>query len=139
MIETGSAIQSGPYIKNPNFDIRLTDAQEKLAKNLLDQFAANPTQPPSVAECKDSVAEDLYNALIALNKLKQISAEVVFTPDAYQSMVEKLKKKIEKDGPITVAQARDMFGSSRKYMLAFLEHLDGERITVRDGDVRKLK
>ena len=110
-----------------------------MTKGLLDQFAANPTQPPSVAECKEAIGEDLYNALIALNELKQLSGEVVFTPDAYQSMVEKLKKKITKDGPITVAQARDMFGSSRKYMLAFLERLDSEGVTVREGDVRRLK
>jgi len=139
LIATGDVIQTGPNIKKLDFDIRLSADQKKLTKGLLEQFAANPTQPPSVAECKDAVGEDLYNALIALNELKQLSAEVVFTPDAYQSMVEKLKKKITKDGPITVAQTRDMFGSSRKYMLAFLERLDNEGVTVREGDVRRLK
>jgi len=135
----GNVLQSGPYIKKLEFEIRFSAEQKKLTQNLLDQFSANPTQPPSVAECKDSVGEDLYNALLALNELKQLSSEVVFIPDAYQSMVEKLKKKISKDGPITVAQTRDMFGSSRKYMLAFLETLDKEGITVREGDVRRLK
>jgi selenocysteine-specific elongation factor len=139
LIAAGNVMQTGPNIKKLDFEIRLSAEQKKLTKGLLDQFAANPTQPPSVADCKDSIGEDLYNALIALNELKQLSNEVVFTPDAYQSMVEKLKKKITKDGPITVAQTRDMFGSSRKYMLAFLEHLDGDGITVRDGDVRRLK
>ena len=139
LISAEKVLQSGPYIKKMDFEVRLTDDQNKLTKNLLDQFTANPTQPPSVAECKDSIGEDLYNALIALDKLKQLSAEVVFTPDAYQTMVEKLKKKLEKDGLITVAQTRDMFGSSRKYMLAFLEMMDKEGVTVREGDVRKLK
>jgi len=139
LIAARNVIQSGPNIKKLDFEIRLSNEQEKLTKGLLDQFAANPTQPPSVTECKDAIGEDLYNALIALNELKQISNEVVFTPDAYQSMVEKLKKKITKEGPITVAQTRDMFGSSRKYMLAFLERLDSEGVTVREGDVRRLK
>jgi len=139
LIAAGNVMQTGPNIKKLDFEIQLSAEQNKLTKGLLDQFIANPTQPPSVADCKDSIGEDLYNALIALNELKQVSAEVVFTPDAYQSMVEKLKKKIAKDGPITVAQTRDMFGSSRKYMLAFLERLDAEGVTVREGDVRKLK
>ena len=139
LITAKNILQAGPYIKKINFEIRFSAEHKKLTKGLIDQFTANPTQPPSVAECKDSIGEDLYNALIALNELKQLSAEVVFTPDAYQSMVEKLKKKITKDGPITVAQTRDMFGSSRKYMLAFLERLDAEGVTVRDGDVRRLK
>ena len=139
LIAAGNVMQTGPNIKKLDFEIQLSAEQNKLTKGLLDQFIANPTQPPSVADCKDSIGEDLYNALIALNELKQVSAEVVFTPDAYQSMGEKLKKKIAKDGPITVAQTRDMFGSSRKYMLAFLERLDAEGVTVREGDVRKLK
>ena len=139
LIAAGNVMQTGPNIKKLDFEIQLSAEQNKLTKGLLDQFIANPTQPPSVADCKDSIGEDLYNALIALNELKQVSAEVVFTPDAYQLMVEKLKKKIIKDGPITVAQTRDMFGSSRKYMLAFLERLDAEGVTVREGDVRKLK
>jgi len=139
LITAGNVIQTGPNIKKQDFEIQLSAEQNKLTKGLLDQFIANPTQPPSVADCKESIGEDLYNALVAINELKQVSAEVVFTPDAYQSMVEKLKKKIIKDGPITVAQTRDMFGSSRKYMLAFLERLDSEGVTVREGDVRRLK
>ena len=139
LITAGNVIQTGPNIKKQDFEIQLSAEQNKLTKGLLDQFIADPTQPPSVADCKESIGEDLYNALVAINELKQVSAEVVFTPDAYQSMVEKLKKKIIKDGPITVAQTRDMFGSSRKYMLAFLERLDSEGVTVREGDVRRLK
>ena len=81
----------------------------------------------------------MYQALIALERLIQISPDVVFSPEAYQKMVETLLKRLGKDGTITVAQTRDMFGSSRKYILAFLEHLDREGITVREGDVRRLK
>jgi selenocysteine-specific elongation factor len=69
----------------------------------------------------------------------QVSGEVVFAPEDYRQMVADLKAKIEQDGPVTVAQVRDLLGSSRKYVLAFLEHLDGEEVTVREGDVRRLK
>jgi selenocysteine-specific elongation factor len=39
---------------------------------------------------------------------------------------------------VSVGQLRDRFGSSRKYALAFLEHLDEQRITRRAGDSRVL-
>jgi len=139
LIRGGNVVQVGPHIRKNDFEIQFTAEQKKLIKNLLDLFGANPTQPPSVAECKESIGEDLYSALLALNELKQVSAEVVFTPQGFQTMVEKLKQKITRDGPVTVAQARDMFGSSRKYMLAFLEALDKEGVTVREGDARRLK
>jgi selenocysteine-specific elongation factor len=42
------------------------------------------------------------------------------------------------NGKITVADARDLFGSSRKYVLALLELLDRQRLTRRVGDDRVL-
>jgi selenocysteine-specific elongation factor len=138
LTKKGEIIQSGPVIRLDEFKIQFSAEQQRRIEELLSQFSQNPTQPPSVNDCKEAVGDEVYNALLSLGKLTQISAEVVFSPDAYQTMVEKLKKKIEKDGPITVAQVRDMFGSSRKYMLAFLEKLDAEGITVREGDVRRL-
>jgi selenocysteine-specific elongation factor len=139
LVKDGGIIQNGPFIKKADFKIKYTKTQQKLIKDLLDQFKVNPTLPPSVADSIAAVGDDIYQALIATGELKQISVDVVFTPSGFEKMVSELKKRIEKDGPITVAQARDMFGSSRKYMLAFLERLDADGITVREGDLRRLK
>jgi selenocysteine-specific elongation factor len=37
---------------------------------------------------------------------------------------------------LTVSQARDLLGSSRKYVLAVLAHFDAEGVTRRRGDER---
>ena len=37
---------------------------------------------------------------------------------------------------MTVGDARDRFGSSRKYVVPLLEHFDREGVTRRRGDVR---
>lgn len=138
-VKGGLVTQSGPTIRKQDFQVVFTAVQEKMIEDLLAQFSANPTQPPSVADSKAAVGEDLYLALVSLGRLQQISTEVVFSPEAYQKMVEKLRAKLIKEETITVAQARDMFGSTRKYMLAFLERLDAEGVTVREGDLRRLK
>ena len=39
-----------------------------------------------------------------------------------------------RDGAITLAQARDELGTSRKYAQALLEHLDARHLTVRQRD-----
>ena len=41
-------------------------------------------------------------------------------------------------GKVTVAEARDILATSRKYALALLERLDEEKITRRLGDERVL-
>ena len=139
LIQTEEITQQGPAVGMKGFEIKLSPDQNKKVKGLMNQFAANPTQPPSVVNCREEVGEEVYKALLTLGKLKQISAEVVFTPDTYQNMVAEIINKIKDDGPVTVAQVRDLFGSSRKYMLAFLEKLDEEGVTIREGDIRRLK
>jgi selenocysteine-specific elongation factor len=43
------------------------------------------------------------------------------------------------EGGLTVAAFRDRFATSRKFALAVLEHFDAAGLTVRDGDVRRLR
>jgi selenocysteine-specific elongation factor len=45
----------------------------------------------------------------------------------------------EREGAITLARARDLLGTSRKLAQAILERLDGDRVTVRIGDSRRLR
>jgi selenocysteine-specific elongation factor len=53
-------------------------------------------------------------------------------------MVERVVSQLAEQGRITLAQARDMFGTSRKYAQALLEYLDEQRITQRVGEERVL-
>jgi selenocysteine-specific elongation factor len=46
---------------------------------------------------------------------------------------------IRSEGSATIAQVRDLFGTSRKYAVALMEYLDQERVTRRVGDVRVLR
>jgi selenocysteine-specific elongation factor len=102
------------------------------------QFSASPYSPPTVRDCCALVGDEIFQALVDRGDLIQVSAEVVFRADAYQEMLAEVKTLIRQHGSITVAQFRDRFSTSRKYALPFLEHLDQRRITIRDGDTRKL-
>jgi selenocysteine-specific elongation factor len=43
---------------------------------------------------------------------------------------------IDQNGSVSAAELRDRFGTSRKYAIALLEHLDSRGITQRRGDLR---
>jgi selenocysteine-specific elongation factor len=45
----------------------------------------------------------------------------------------------QREGTITLARARDLLGTSRKVAQAILERLDGDRVTVRIGESRRLR
>jgi selenocysteine-specific elongation factor len=71
--------------------------------------------------------------------LVKLSDEVLFLPQTYAAMVERIKAHIQQNGSVTVAQVRDLFSTSRKYALALLEYLDAKGITKRVGDERVLR
>jgi selenocysteine-specific elongation factor len=102
-------------------------------------FESNPYSTPSVKECQVEIGEDVFNALVELRELVTVSADVVFRKGDYDAMVEKIRAAIKQKGQLTLAEVRDLFGTTRKYAQALLEHLDSIGTTMRDGDFRKLK
>ena len=67
--------------------------------------------------------------LASQGKVVRVSADVVFSSQAYEQMVERIVGRLNESGKITVADVRDMFGASRKYALPLLEYMDQQRIT----------
>ena len=67
-----------------------------------------------------------------------VGDDVLFRKSDYDRMVQAVIDYLKAHGTLTVAEFRDIFSTTRKYALALLEHLDTKRITVRDGDFRKL-
>ena len=123
----------------PDFEIRFTDKQEKLAADLLRKFEQEKFSPPTYKTCVEFAGEELVRALISLGKLVQLSPEVLFPVTIYGQIVEHVKVYIKQNGSITAAQLRDELGTSRRYALAILEHLDAIKFTLRNGDFRTLR
>jgi selenocysteine-specific elongation factor len=64
---------------------------------------------------------------------------VIFRKQDYDSAVKRIQDSLTEHEKITLAEVRDLFGTSRKYAQALLEHLDATGVTIRDGDYRKLR
>ncbi|GAB4483972.1 MAG: selenocysteine-specific translation elongation factor [Anaerolineales bacterium] len=131
--------EGGAWLALPGHEIRFSPPQQARAEALLKKFAASPFAPPSVKECQAEAGEDLYAALVELGQLLPVSAEVVFRRADYEIMLARLREFLQANGQITAAEARDLFSTSRKYSLAFLEYLDSIGVTIRSADFRRLK
>lgn len=131
--------EAGPLISLPDHDIRFSPQQEKEINSLLKEFTAAQYSPPSVKDTKSRIGEEVYEAMVELEILVPVSSEVVFQKQDYDQMVVEVRDLLQKNGTISAAQVRDHFHTSRRYVLAFLEHLDEIGVTVREGDVRRLK
>jgi selenocysteine-specific elongation factor len=136
----GGELSEGPkWLALPGHRVLFSPFEQVKVDRLLAQFAASPAAPPSVKDCQEQVGEEVYAALLDSGSLIAVSAEVVFRAEDHQAMVAKIRQALGEKGQITLAEVRDLLGTSRKYVQALLEHLDASGVTVRDGDFRRLK
>ena len=138
-VSEGKLAEIGALVLLPGFKPRFNPQQQTQVDRLLARLAQNPYATPSVKECLAEVGEEMYNALLDQGFLAQVSPEVVFRKQDYETMVHSVQEVIQKNDSITAAEFRDRFSTSRKYALALLEHLDQIGVTIREGDFRKLK
>ncbi len=70
--------------------------------------------------------------------LVRVATDVYFLSETYDELLAWVRATILAEGGLSVGYLRDHFGSTRKYALAFLEHLDQRTITRRVGEKRVL-
>jgi selenocysteine-specific elongation factor len=132
-------VDEGATVRLRDHEIRFTTGQQQAINSLLGRFCRSPTTPPSFKECVAAIGEDVLTVLLNRGEVVQVSPDVVFLSSTYEEMVSRVRAHIEQEGNITLAQARDLLRTSRKYAQGLLEHLDEAGVTRRVGDERVLK
>lgn len=128
-------VNNGNMISSYGHKIQLTIAQQVRTDEYLEALRANPYSP----DVKSNIEDGMLNLLVDQGLVIKVNDSIVFDLTAYNDMLEVVLKTINSNGQITVREVRDMFGTSRKYALAFLEYLDKQRITRRIDDIRILR
>ena len=133
--EDGVVVEEGTLARLPDHRPGLTDDQRQTADAFLRLLDKDPYSPPT----DSPVDPEVLSLLAEEGKVVKVSENVVFSSSAYRDMVDKISVHIGEQGEITVADVRDLFGTSRKYAIALMDYLDHQRITRRVGDARVLR
>lgn len=132
---------TGGLMRLPDFLPAFTLEQQKQVEHLLSLFRANPYTPPGRTEVEAEVGSEVLGALLeqgVLIRLGSSADPVLFLRETYNEAKVLLTAYLREHQTITVAEARDTLGTTRKYALPLLEHLDEQHITRRLGDQRML-
>ncbi|MGQ0803480.1 MAG: selenocysteine-specific translation elongation factor [Actinomycetota bacterium] len=110
---------------------RVADSPE--AQQLIATLAAEPFAPPDPA----TLAADrgLVRTLVREGALVDLDG-IVFAAVALDDARARVQAALRERGSLTVADARDLLGSTRKFVLPILNRLDAEGVTRRRGDER---
>jgi selenocysteine-specific elongation factor len=136
--ETSKVIENGTLLHLASHAIRFTVEEERAINSLLERLDREGVNSPGVKECKTIIGEPIYFALLESGKINQLNEEVVYSASTYESLMDRLIAYLEQREAVTAAEIRDLFGTSRKYAIALLEHLDEKQVTRRVGDSRVL-
>ena len=135
LVEESCMVEEGQQVRLPDHQVTLTPELERQATTYLQSLEQDPYSPPT----ERHPDPELLGVLIDEGKVVKVNESVIFAASAYRELTEKIVAHLEAKGSITVADARTMFDTSRKYILPLLEHLDQQRITRRVGDERVLR
>ena len=88
---------------------------------------------------KDQInARHIIDALINCGELVRLNYQYCIDKEAFDNALDKLKDKVHQNGRITLAEFRDIIGTSRKYAMEILDYLDSKKITQKVDDARIL-
>ncbi|MEW6115733.1 MAG: selenocysteine-specific translation elongation factor [Nitrospirota bacterium] len=131
-------------VRLKDFTVALTSTDEGVKGRIiatLNKEGFQPSFKPELAQ-KLSLGErelgDLLKLLTAEGALVRINDSLYITKEQYDRIIALLKDFSSKKSEMTVAEFRDLLGTTRKYALPFLEYFDSHRMTLRVGDTRKL-
>ena len=65
--------------------------------------------------------------------------DLVFHTAAVDALRDKLVAHLKAHAQITPQEWKELVGASRKFAIPLAEHFDGEKLTMRVGEVRKLR
>ena len=134
----GTLRESRNTIGETGHEVRFSTQQEEAVERLMGQFNQSPFAPPAMRDLRAAVGDEVVGALIAKGDLVQVSGEVVFRKKDYDEMVTSVRRILQEKGEIKLAEVRDRFHTSRRFVQAFLEHLDAVGLTRRVGEGRVL-
>src|SRR5207302_4090957 len=109
----------------------LTSEQETAIAALVAELEAQPFNPPPLPDLvrRYRLTPALLQYLVVDGRVVRVNEDTAFARSAYADAVRRLRPHLIEHRTLTVAAARDVLGSSRRYVLPLLEWLDSQKIT----------
>jgi selenocysteine-specific elongation factor len=131
-------------IGRADFKPKLSGNLRKLKDKLIAAYRDARFQPPEPASFAGSAGgnaaslNDLFEVCCAEGYLVRVTEDIYLHADADAEMRQKVRERLAEGKGLTVAEIRDLLGTTRKYAVPLCEYLDRVGVTRREGDLRLL-
>ena len=128
-----------------DFVITLTKRQRNIREKLIQTYRKAGLESPATDDVmagfpqnEKTDAKQVLESIVTSGELVMLNPQICWYKDVYADVCQVVQKHFDENETLTLGQLRDLLNSSRKYTLAVLEYYDKNRITKKDGDLRRL-
>jgi selenocysteine-specific elongation factor len=132
-------------VRLPAHRVALGAAARGLGGRVAQLLAEGRFTPPDLRELEAATGaerrrlQDVLRVLEAEGRVVRIAPDLYFAPGAAAEARALVETHCRTHGSVTAAQFRDLIGASRKFAIAVLDWCDRTGVTLRVGDLRKLR
>jgi len=144
LIEKKQLIGDLRRVGRADFKPKLGANLRKLKDKMVAAYQAARFQPPEPASFAGQAGgnaanlKDILDVCVAEGFLVPVSEDIYLHTDLEAEMRRLISEKLAGGAGLTVAEIRDLLGTTRKYAVPLCEYLDRVGVTRREGDLRFL-
>lgn len=139
VIDAGVGIVAeGTDVRLVEHRVALTPEHVEVRARLLDALRDAGVAPPPRAETEETYGAELVGALVRAGDIDSIGT-FAWSSEVVRGAKARIAEAVVAEGPLTAARIKDLLGTTRKYVIPLLEHLDATGFTRRVGDFRDIR
>ena len=141
----GAVVRDGSVLRLQDHKTRLRDDEQRMVEMIQTLLSSDPLSPPDLKQIEREVGAgrskiiDVLGVMERERSVVRVAPDLYFLADVVGRMTSAVRDHLAKRNELTPAVFRELFGTSRKFTIPLLEYLDREGVTIRVGDVRRLK
>jgi selenocysteine-specific elongation factor len=144
LIKAKKLVGDAKRVARADFKPKLSANQRKLKDKIVEAHATAGFQPPEPKDFAPQAAgnaaslKDIFEVAVAEGLLVRVAPEVYLHADTELVMRDRVTERLRGNPGATVAEIRDLLGTTRKFAVPICEYLDRVGVTKREGDIRVL-
>jgi len=145
MIKAGDLVSDEEIVHLANHKISLGLDQQDVKKNILDAYIKDGLTPPYFKELAGKLdidpirGKDVLMLLVDEGPLVKVKEDLYFYNPAVDELKGKVVDFLKANEEMSTPQFKDIANVSRKYLIPLIEYFDSKNVTIRIGDMRKLR
>ncbi len=145
LVESGQIAQEMEWVRLTTHKVALTRDEETIRQIIEKAFLQSGLQPPFFRDIASGLPgtpkqhQEVLDWMLAKGIIVKTKDDIYFHTASMSELQNRLVGWLKEHGEMTTPQFKEMTGASRKYTIPLLEYFDAQKVTIRVGEVRKLR